>query len=81
MLLFSEPPSDSVVVVDPKGAVVLANDAATPLLEASELPPSLKVLVDRALHGEQADAALELSGRAIRATARPHPCAWGRGCW
>jgi two-component system phosphate regulon sensor histidine kinase PhoR len=62
---------EGVVVVDPKGAVVLANDAATPLLEVSELPPSLKVLVDRALHGEQADAELELSGRAIRATARP----------
>lgn len=62
---------EGVVVVDRKGAVVLANEAAAPLIETSQMPPSLKALVDRALDGEQADAELELHGRAIRATARP----------
>ena len=80
---------EGVVVVDRKGTVVLANEAAHPMLdhvpesrtdsgprvqlgeEAAALPPPLRTLVDRALRGEQADAELELSGRAIRATARP----------
>lgn len=81
---------EGVVVVDRKGAVVLANEAAHPMLEQPQesrtdsgprvqigeeasgtLPPPLRVLVDKALRGEQADAELELSGRAIRASARP----------
>ena len=80
---------EGVVVVDRKGTVVLANEAAHPMLdrapesradsgprvqiegEDATLPPPLRMLVDRALRGEQADAELELSGRAIRATARP----------
>ncbi|HLL25363.1 MAG TPA: ATP-binding protein [Kofleriaceae bacterium] len=62
---------EGVVVVDPRGAVLLANDVATPLLEGRDLPPALRSLVERALACEQADAELELSGRAIRATARP----------
>nr|MBA3498745.1 HAMP domain-containing protein [Deltaproteobacteria bacterium] len=66
---------EGVVVVDRKGAVVLANEAAQPMLdhevEAARLPPPLRTLVERALRGEQADAELEISGRAIRATARP----------
>jgi two-component system, OmpR family, phosphate regulon sensor histidine kinase PhoR len=37
---------------------------------ATRLPPALSPLFERALAGEQADAELELSGRAIRATAR-----------
>ncbi|MDQ3334211.1 MAG: ATP-binding protein [Myxococcota bacterium] len=80
---------EGVVVVDRKGSVVLANEAAQPMLDhqpgptesgpraqlgeegEARLPPPLRTLVERALRGEQADAELELSGRAIRATARP----------
>lgn len=79
---------EGVVVVDRKGSIVLANEAARPMLdhtpdartdsgprvpdaEPVNLQPPLRTLVDRALRGEQADAELELSGRAIRATARP----------
>ena len=80
---------EGVVVVDRKGSVVLANEAAQPMLdhlpatdsgpraqigeevEAARLPPPLRTLVERALRGDQADAELELSGRSIRATARP----------
>jgi two-component system phosphate regulon sensor histidine kinase PhoR len=82
---------EGVVVVDRKGTVVLANEAAHPMLEhlpatdsgpraqvgpidqgeAARLPPPLRTLVERALRGEQADTELEISGRAIRATARP----------
>ena len=62
---------EGVVVVDRKGSIVLANDAAMPMLENEVLPKQLQPLVDKALSGAQADAELELGGRAIRATARP----------
>ena len=62
---------EGVVVVDKKGSVVLVNDAAKPLLDGGALPPPIQPLVERALAGEQADEELELSGRAVRASARP----------
>jgi two-component system phosphate regulon sensor histidine kinase PhoR len=75
---------EGVVVVDRGGQIVLVNDAAKPLLEpapaggsasiATEpapVPAPLQPLVTRALAGEQADAELELFGRAVRASARP----------
>lgn len=62
---------EGVVVVDPKGEVVLVNDAAKPLLDEGDLPRPIRPLVARALAGDQADEELELSGRAVRASARP----------
>ena len=80
---------EGVVVVDRKGAIVLANEPALPLLdhvepkatdsgprvqigeEVAKLPTLLRNLVDKALRGDQADTELELSGRTIRASARP----------
>jgi two-component system phosphate regulon sensor histidine kinase PhoR len=63
---------EGVVVVDPKGAVALVNAAAEPLLgEDGTLPAPIAPLVRRALAGHQADEELELSGRAVRASAIP----------
>ena len=62
---------EGVVVVDRKGAVVLVNDAAKPLVGDGGLPLPLQPLIERALGGEQADQELELVGRAVRASARP----------
>ncbi len=62
---------EGVVVIDRKGAIVLVNDAAKPLVGDAGLPPPIRPLVARALAGEQADAELELFGRAVRASARP----------
>jgi len=63
---------EGVVVIKRDGGVVLVNDAAKPLVgEGAELPARLAPLVTRALAGEQADAELELVGRAVRASARP----------
>ncbi len=71
---------EGVLVVDRAGKVVLANDAAKPLLDASRasgqidpsgLPERLRPLVDRALAGELTDEELELSGRNVRVSARP----------
>jgi two-component system phosphate regulon sensor histidine kinase PhoR len=74
---------EGVVVVNRKGRIVLVNDAVKPLIELDEdtitpmseqvvaLPAAIRPLVQRALRGEQADAELELSGRAVRASARP----------
>lgn len=66
---------EGVLVIDRKGQIVLVNDAAKPLLgiedTADTLPDAVAPLVERALRGEQADAELELSGRAVRASARP----------
>jgi two-component system phosphate regulon sensor histidine kinase PhoR len=47
-----------------------------PLVQVGEettakLPRALQPLVDKALKGEQADADIELTGRSVRATARP----------
>ena len=63
---------EGVVVVGRDRRIALVNDAARPLLgDASQLPDQLAPLVGRALAGEQADAELELVGRAVRASARP----------
>jgi len=62
---------EGVVVIDRAGAVVLRNEAATPLVGEGELPAPLRSLIDRALRGEQADAELVLLGREVRASARP----------
>ncbi|MEJ7604493.1 MAG: HAMP domain-containing protein, partial [Kofleriaceae bacterium] len=62
---------EGVVVVDPNGAVLLVNDPAKPMLDDGALPAPIRPLVQRALAGEQADEELELSGRAVRASARP----------
>ncbi len=63
---------EGVVVVDPKGEIVLVNAAAEPLLDADgTLPAPLAPLVRQALAGQQADEELELSGRAVRASAIP----------
>lgn len=63
---------EGVVVVDRSGEVVLVNDAAKPHLDGGGgLPAPIVPLVERALAGEQADQELELSGRAVRASARP----------
>ena len=62
---------EGVVVVERDGDIVLANDAAKPLI-GDALPAPLVELVKRALteHG-QADEELELLGRTVRASARP----------
>ncbi len=63
---------EGVVVVDRSGTIVLVNDAAKPMLDdPTSLPAPLRPLVARALAGEQADDELELTGRAVRASARP----------
>jgi two-component system phosphate regulon sensor histidine kinase PhoR len=63
---------EGVVVVDPSGAIALVNAAAEPLLgEEAALPAPLEPLVRQALAGHQADEELELSGRAVRASAIP----------
>jgi two-component system, OmpR family, phosphate regulon sensor histidine kinase PhoR len=63
---------EGVVVVDHGGSIVLVNDAVQPLLENDgSLPAPIQLLVRRAIAGEQADAELELSGRVLRASARP----------
>lgn len=63
---------EGVVVVDRDGAIVLVNDAARPHLEEDgTLPQPIAPLVRRALAGHQADEELELSGRAVRASAIP----------
>lgn len=62
---------EGVIVVDRKGAIVLVNDAAKPLVGDDGLPAPIQPLVTRALGGEQADEELELFGRAVRVSARP----------
>jgi two-component system phosphate regulon sensor histidine kinase PhoR len=63
---------EGVVVVDRNGEIALVNDAARPYLpEAGGLPAAIEPLVKRALGGQQADEELELSGRAVRASAIP----------
>ncbi len=71
---------EGVLVVDRTGKIVLVNDAAKPLLEASRssgkldpvgLPARLRPLVDRALAGEACDEELDLVGRHVRCNARP----------
>jgi len=63
---------EGVVVVDRRGEIVLVNAAAEPLLgEPDALPAPIAPLVRRALAGQQADEELELSGRAVRASAIP----------
>ncbi len=63
---------EGVIVVGRDRRIALVNDAARPLIGGgSELPDQLAPLVTRALAGEQADAELELVGRAVRASARP----------
>lgn len=65
---------EGVLVVDPKGAVALANEAARPLLGEDDrlLPARLAPLVEKARYGgEGADEELELVGRTVRASARP----------
>jgi len=63
---------EGVVVVDPKGEIALVNAAAEPLLgEDGTLPAPIAPLVRRAIAGHQADEELELSGRAVRASAIP----------
>jgi two-component system phosphate regulon sensor histidine kinase PhoR len=63
---------EGVIVVGRDRRIALVNDAARPLIGGgSELPARLAPLVTRALAGEQADAELELVGRAVRASARP----------
>ncbi len=68
---------EGVVVVDRDGKVVLANDAARPLIGDGALPVALAELVSRARFGSttvgDTDAELELNGRAVRASARPLP--------
>lgn len=61
---------EGVVVVDPRGKIVLVNDAAKPLV-GEGMPEKLGALVARANLGEPADQELELSGRIVRASARP----------
>jgi two-component system phosphate regulon sensor histidine kinase PhoR len=61
---------EGVVVVDPRGKIVLVNDAAKPLV-GDGMPEKLAPLVARANTGEPADGELELSGRIVRASARP----------
>jgi two-component system phosphate regulon sensor histidine kinase PhoR len=63
---------EGVVVVDRRGETVLVNAAAEPLLgDDAALPAPIAPLVRRALAGQQADEELELSGRAVRASAIP----------
>ena len=66
---------EGVLVVDPHGAVALANEAARPLLgdDEKKLPERLAPLVAEARYGkgEGADDELELVGRTVRASARP----------
>ena len=63
---------EGVVVVDPRGEIVLVNAAAEPLLDGDgTLPAPIAPLVRQALAGQQADEELELSGRAVRASAIP----------
>ena len=62
---------EGVLVVDRSGAVVLRNDAATPLVGNAEIPASLRSLIEKALAGDQSDAELVLHGREVRASARP----------
>jgi two-component system phosphate regulon sensor histidine kinase PhoR len=64
---------EGVLVVEPGGAIALANDAARPLLgeEAQRLPDRLAPLVARARKDEPAEEELELVGRTVRASARP----------
>jgi two-component system phosphate regulon sensor histidine kinase PhoR len=61
---------EGVVVIDHGGAVVLANDAAKPLV-GDGMPDKLAPLVKRALAGDPADEEVELVGRTIRASTRP----------
>ncbi len=61
---------EGVVVIDHGGEVVLANDAAKPLV-GDGMPAALAPLVKRALAGEPADEEVALLGRTIRASTRP----------
>ncbi len=61
---------EGVVVVDPAGKIVVANDAATPLI-GDALPPAIVSLVARARDGGEPEEELELVGRTVRASARP----------
>ncbi len=61
---------EGVVVVDPDGAIVVANRAAGPLI-GDTLPPAIAKLVELARTGEQPEQELELVGRTVRASARP----------
>ncbi len=61
---------EGVVVVDPDGAIVVANRAARPLI-GETLPPAIATLVEQARTGEQPEQELELVGRTVRASARP----------
>ncbi len=63
---------EGVVVVERDGDILLANDAAKPLIGDGALPAPLAALVARALTEQaQADEELELVGRTVRASARP----------
>lgn len=61
---------EGVIVVDPDGAIVVANAAARPLI-GTELPAAIAKLVDEARAGERPEQELELVGRTVRASARP----------
>jgi two-component system phosphate regulon sensor histidine kinase PhoR len=61
---------EGVVVVDPDGRIVVANQAARPLI-GDELPPPIAKLVEQAWIGEQPEQELELVGRTVRVSARP----------
>ena len=62
---------EGVVVVDREGKVALANDAAKPMVGEGALPASLAELVEKARYGGQPELEVELSGRTVRASARP----------
>jgi two-component system phosphate regulon sensor histidine kinase PhoR len=64
---------EGVLVVEPGGAIALANDAARPLLgdDPKRLPDKLAPLVARARKDEPSEEELELVGRTVRASARP----------
>jgi two-component system, OmpR family, phosphate regulon sensor histidine kinase PhoR len=61
---------EGVAVVDPDGAIVIANAAARPLV-GDALPPQIAALVEQARLGGQPEEELELLGRTVRASARP----------
>jgi two-component system, OmpR family, phosphate regulon sensor histidine kinase PhoR len=61
---------EGVVVIDADGAVLLANNAARPLI-GDKLPAPLGALVAAAREGDTREEELELLGRTVRASARP----------
>ena len=62
---------EGVLVVDRDGSVALANDAARPMVGEGALPAQLADLVEKARYGGQSEVEVELSGRTVRASARP----------